>query len=195
MQAAFDTLFTSVGDFVRAVPELRDFAPWPDQPAFAALTQQSVPAIPLVEGLTAPTTPQTAPIVAAVQAVASVAHWQLTYSEDEVGLDFINRYGWFELLGPTGHYFSDSLRAYIAFWGEGLTYAMHLHEPEELYVVLAGSAEFHSLSQPSAMVRPEGTRYHASNQPHAMETLAEPVLTLVLWRGSGLQASARLGTE
>ncbi len=191
---ALDRLIPAASDLVRATPALRDFVAWPAAPSRGALTPQSVPAIPLIERMSAQTSPRTAPVADAVKAAASLAHWQQTYTEAEVGRDFLDRYGWFELLGPTGHFLSNSARAYIAWWGERLHYPMHLHEAEELYYVLAGSAEFHVDGQPAVLVGPEGTRHHAPNQPHAMDTHAEPVLTLVLWRGPGLGGSARMGT-
>lgn len=192
--AGLDRLIAATGNLVRATPTLRDFVAWPDAPRRSRLAPLAIPAIPLIKAMAAPASPRTAPVVAAVKAAAGIANWQQTYTEAEVGRDFLNRYGWFELLGPTGHFLSDTTRAYIAFWGEGLHYPMHLHEAEELYYILAGAAEFHAAGWPSVLVGPEGTRHHASNQPHAMDTHAEPVLTLVLWRGAGLGGSARMGS-
>jgi mannose-6-phosphate isomerase-like protein (cupin superfamily) len=194
MSDAFDRLLSSVGDLVSGAPPLRDFVSWPDAPRRNTVEPLSIPAILLIDKSTALTSDLTRHVVDAVKAAAPLAHWQQTYTEAEVGRDFLNRYGWFELLGPTGHFLSDSLRAYIAWWGAGLHYASHLHEAEELYIVLAGAAEFHAEGQPSAMIGPELTRHHGSNQPHAMDTHDEPVLTLVLWRGAGLGGPARMAT-
>ena len=192
---ALDRLLAATGDLVRATPALRDFAVWPDAPKRNQLVSLKIPAIPLIERMAAPASPSTALVVDAVKAAASLAHWERSYTEAEVGRDFLDRYGWFELMGPTGHFLSDTTRAYIAFWAEGLHYPMHLHEAEELYYILAGAAEFHADGQPSVLVGPEGMQHHASNQPHAMDTHVEPVLTLVLWRGPGLGGSARIGTS
>ena len=193
--SGFTKLLDAVRDLVLETPALRDFAPWPDSPEFVDVPPLAIPAIRLIQQLEARTTEASRPVAEAVAAVAHAAHWQQTYSEAEVGRDFLNRYGWFELLGPSGHFRSDRVRAYIAYWGEALRYPVHLHQAEELYYVLAGAAEFHAQGQPSDLVTPGGTRHHASNQPHAMDTHAEPVLTLVLWRGPGLTGSARMGTS
>jgi hypothetical protein len=192
---ALEDLLATVVELVRAKPKLRDFAPWPKQLPPARLEPVAIPAISLIEGLTVQTTPATSPIVDCIKSASREVCWQQTYSEAEVGVDFLNRYGWFELVGPTGHFRSDSARVFIAFWGAGLHYPAHLHEAEELYYVLAGSAEFHSQDESSALLVPEGTRYHASNQGHAMDTHTQPVLTLVLWRGRGLDGSARIATS
>ncbi|MCQ0091745.1 dimethylsulfonioproprionate lyase family protein [Roseovarius sp. M141] len=195
MSDALDRLEAAVADLVLATPALREFVDWPDCPNRHALEPLAIPAIPLIEGMTAAASPRTVHVVDAVKVAAPLAHWQQTYTVAEVGRDFLNRYGWFELLGPTGHFRSVSMRAYIAWWGEGLHYAMHLHEAEEFYYILAGAAEFHAEGQPSAILGSEHNRHHASNQPHAMDTHGAPVLTLVLWRGAGLGGSARMGTE
>lgn len=192
---ALGDLLARVGELIQLTPELRDFAPWPNQPHFIRLEPAAVPAISLIEGLAVQKTIATSQIVESIKSAARGASWQQTYSEAEVGADFLNRYGWFELVGPSGYYFSDSARAFIVFWDAGLHYPAHLHEAEELYYVLAGSAEFHADGQPSARLVPEGTRYHASNQLHAMDTHAEPVLALVMWRGQGLKDSVRMAAS
>ncbi len=180
---------------VRVTPKLRDFARWPNQLLPLRLEPVAVPAISLIGGLAVQTTPATSPILDCIKSASREVCWQQTYTEAEVGSDFLNRYGWFELVGPTGHFHSNSARAFIAFWGAGLHYPAHLHDVEELYYVLGGSAEFHSQGEPSVQLAPEGTRYHASNQRHAMDTHSQPVLTLVLWRGQGLDGSAKMAVS
>lgn len=191
-RAGFERLLAATGALVRALPQLRDFAPWPADPPFADRPPQAIPAIAPIETLDAATTARTAPLAAAVAAVARDAHWEQTYSEAEVGRDFLDRYGWFELLGPGGHFRTGALRAYIAFWGAHLHYPPHLHEAEELYCVLAGEAVFHAAGMPSARLGPEALRLHRASQPHAMDTGAAPILTLVLWRGAGLEGIPRM---
>ncbi|MBI1217986.1 MAG: hypothetical protein GC186_05505 [Rhodobacteraceae bacterium] len=187
-----EALRTAVGDLLRASPELRAFADWPAAPVPGAVAPLAMPAIRLIEALSARTTAATAAVVSAVRLSARDANWQHTYTEAEVGRDFLDRYGWFELVGPGGHFHSDTARAYIAFWDAGLHYPMHLHEAEELYYILAGGALFHAEGEPSRWLAPQDTRLHRSNQPHAMDTQDEPVLALILWRGQGLSGAARM---
>ena len=70
--------------------------------------------------------------------------WKTTYSENEVGSDFIKRYGWFDLIGPNGPFYMNNTRIMIGYWGENLNYQMHWHLAEEAYVPLDGSALFWS---------------------------------------------------
>lgn len=191
---ALQTAYDAATDLVLATPELHSFAGWP-QAQFAATPATPMPGGP---GLAAWQADETTPALAlhdAIRAAVPFARWQHTYTEEEVGRDFLNRYGWFELAGPYGHFRTDEMRAYIAYWGEGLEYPFHLHEAEELYYVISGQALFEAEGQPSAVLRAGDTRLHLSNQPHAMRTLEAPILTLVLWRGGGLHGAARMGTQ
>lgn len=189
---AFATLLAAVDNLIRATPLLRDFVAWNADMPFADLPLIEAPAIPLVKMINAAETPETAPLVAAVRAAAGYAFWQHTYTEAEVGRDFLDQYGWFELVGPGGHFHSTENRIYLAFWGANLHYPSHLHEAEELYYIISGGALFHADGLPSEVLAPGHSRHHLSNQPHAMDTHSEPVLALILWRGSGLNGAARM---
>ena len=189
---AFARAYHAATRLVAATPELMGFAGWPHaQPA--PLAPSPIPAARLVaDWAEAGSDPQAA-LHAAIRAIAPLVRWQQTYTEAEVGRDFLNRYGWFELVGPTGHFRSDEIRAYIAYWGPGLYYPWHLHEAEELYYVIAGSARFEAEGLPPQVLGPGALRFHATNQPHAMTTEEDGILTLVLWRGAGLTGAPRMG--
>ena len=170
---------------------LSEFGSWPTDLTPTGLQPRSIPATDLVVALDQPGSPRTTDLVEAIRSTAHLAHWKRTYSEKEVGADFRNRYGYFELFGPTGHFHSTQLRGYVAFWGAGLDYDWHSHQAEELYLTLAGGAVF-KVAGDQAFVGPEGTRAHASWQSHAMSTLDQPILTIVLWRGEGLNDLPRM---
>lgn len=51
-----------------------------------------------------------------------------------------------------------------------------------MYLTLAGEAEFMREGASNKKLRPGDTSQHASNQPHAMETHAHPVMAYVVWR-------------
>ncbi|WP_299349781.1 dimethylsulfonioproprionate lyase family protein [uncultured Shimia sp.] len=171
--------------------DLRDYAPWPEDLAPANLPARPVPATKIIAETPLRGIDMTQPLINAVRAASGVAAWKRTYTEEEVGAHFRNHYGYFELFGPTGHFNSSSLRGYIAYWGEGLNYDWHSHEAEELYLCLAGGAEFHR-SDGSLTLEPGQTRAHDSRQSHAMTTHVKPILTFVLWRGPGLADLPRM---
>lgn len=183
-----EALHQAAAALVAATPALLGFAAYPVDAAAAPQDAVGVPAIAHLVADFAHVAPTDARgiFTAAVLAAAPLARWQHTYSEAEVGADFLARYGWFELAGPDGHFRTDALRAYVAYWGRGLQYDWHEHEAEELYFIAAGSGLFRSARQPDAMLVAGDTRLHAGFERHAMDTDRTGILTLVLWRGAGL---------
>ncbi|MFY9210822.1 MAG: dimethylsulfonioproprionate lyase family protein [Aestuariivita sp.] len=189
---AFDHFYAVATGLVAAEPELMEFAGWPAI-TFVEKAHTPLPVVEILAEYDLDHTGASAELHRAVQAVAGYADWQQTYTEQEVGADFLARYGYFELIGPSGHFQSDQIRAYIAYWGHGLVYDWHLHEAEELYYIVSGSALFQAQGVESKVLGPGDIRTHGSNQPHAMTTTDSPVLTLVLWRGAGLTGLPRMG--
>ncbi len=188
----FATLYATLSAFVQSSPAVIEFAGWP-QAEYRETAPLPVPVIETLAGWQGAMIPETQALCDALRTVWMLAHWQQTYSEAEVGRNFLDNYGYFELVGPFGHFHSEDIRAYIAYWGPGLYYDWHRHEAEELYVILAGEAVFEAEGQSAALLRAGDVRMHTSNQPHAMLTEGSGVLALVLWRGSGLDGAARMG--
>lgn len=174
---------------VRENPALAAFSPWPEAPEPSEREPVDVPAISHLavdfQGDELPS--EHAELLAAVVAASRDIEWRRSYTEEQVGADFLQRYGYFELLGPTGHYIDHATRAYLGYWGPELYYPWHTHQAEELYFVVAGSAEF-EFGDGRAKRSVGETQMHTSYEPHAMRTTAcgGGILNLVLWRGEGL---------
>ena len=134
---------------------------------------------------------ETFPIIAAVKKHVGEANWRQTYSISEVGEDFANRHCYFELIGPTGHFYNYTIRGFICYWGENLHYKWHSHETEEMYYILGGKALFKTKTM-TKVLKANETNFHKSWESHAMETLEEPLLAFILWRGNGLDNLARI---
>lgn len=191
---AFAQAYHQLTLLVATTPALMQFAGWPlalpgDKPA-----ARKVPAADILKAWADGHIDVTLSLRDALRGLTDFADWEQTYTEDEVGAEFLSRYGYFELVGPTGHFRSDDIRAYIAYWGEHLYYPWHQHEAEELYYIISGQALFEADGLPPQVLRPGDTRLHLSNQPHAMTTSDSPVLALVLWRGEGLTGLPRMST-
>jgi len=63
-------------------------------------------------------------------------------------------------------------------------YRSHNHAPEEIYLVLSGSAEWQKgIGAPFAPKPPGSLIVHRSNEPHAMLTKMAPLLTMWTWFG------------
>ncbi|MCX8953305.1 dimethylsulfonioproprionate lyase family protein [Ruegeria sp. NA] len=180
-----DDVLEAARQMHHAHPGLAAFAPWPGDLTPTGLDAAPIPATRLVAAFDLVEDTPTRDLIAAVKATAHLAHWKHTYTEDEVGADFLNRYGYYELFGPTGHFHSTLLRGYIAYWGAGLNYDWHSHQAEELYLILGGGALF-KVNGNETYLGANQTRLHASWQSHAMVTTDQQILTYVLWRGEGM---------
>jgi hypothetical protein len=128
----------------------------------------------------------TRPLVERLLAAEPWLHWQQTYSEAEVGANFLANYGWCHLAGVGGPILVPGVRIFLGYWGPGLDYQLHWHAPEELYLPLAGRALFRSEGCDPRWVGPGDAVFHKSNQPHATEMGTAPFLALILWRGVDL---------
>ncbi len=191
---AFARAYHAVGSLVAASPALMGFAGWPAATP-AQKSARPIPAADLLKTWSDGHIAATQEVRDAVRDLSDFANWQQTYTAEEVGQDFLDRYGWFELVGPEGHFQSQDICAYIAYWGENLYYPWHLHEAEELYYILAGEAFFEAEGAQPVTLRPGDTRIHSANQPHQMTTGASPVRARGLWRGEGLSGVPRMGTK
>jgi mannose-6-phosphate isomerase-like protein (cupin superfamily) len=193
-RALFDKALTTAAELAQSIPAQREFINWPRAMPFTPRTPNPVPAIDELEKHPGEANALTQGLQQALMALARHVEWRLTYTEAEVGKDFLRRYGWFELAGPQDGYFqTDQTRMTVGYWGPNLDYPWHLHEAEELYLVVSGQATFEAEGQEPRTLRAGDTIYHRSNQPHAMTTHESGILTFVLWRGAGLSDAPRMG--
>ncbi|MEO1139268.1 MAG: dimethylsulfonioproprionate lyase family protein [Pseudomonadota bacterium] len=194
-RALFDAALAATKDWHAALPQAAAFCDWPTDLAYTERAPHMLSAANRIQ--TTPGTPNSAsaPLLAALQALAPHLEWRHTYSADEVGHHFLDHFGWFELAGPTGHFVTRRTRITVGYWGAGLHYGRHHHTAEELYTVVAGHGTFHLDGAPDLNLLPGDTRFHASDQPHALTTTDSPILTLVFWRGDGLADPPRLTLE
>lgn len=189
MEHLFRNLLAETRRFYEAVPALREFAAWPEDPVFTSPVPRQVPMIPALEAMAGDS-----PLHAALAAVCPHARWVQTYTEAEVGRHFLDHYGHIEIFGTDGVFRTDRCRAFIGYWGPGLFYPPHDHEPEEIYLVLSGSCRFEADGDAPAELEPGGVKFHRSKQSHAMTMGDEGMLALCLWRGAGLADKAKLNS-
>lgn len=192
VRALFDTALAAARDWRAACPVQCDFAPWPDDLVYVPRAPAQVPGLAHLIADPGAAPEAARPLRDALLAIAPFAEWRLSYTEDEVGADFLRRFGWFELAGPEGHFHTLRTRITVGYWGPGLFYPRHQHEPEELYTVVSGRALFHADGEADRALAPGQTRLHRASQPHALTTTDSPVLTLVFWRGAGLAHPPRI---
>ena len=172
-------------------PELKSFCQFNSNGTNDNLEPTTTTASSLISETAFKGSAETSQIIGAVKKHVGEANWRQTYSISEVGEDFANRHCYFELIGPTGHFYNDAIRGFICYWGENLHYKWHSHEAEEMYYILGGKALFRTKTMTKVLKASE-TRFHKSWESHAMETLEEPLLAFILWRGNGLKKLAQI---
>lgn len=122
--------------------------------------------------------------------------WQQTYSAEDLGQYFLDRYGWVLLVGPDAPSHSDSLLAGFLFLGPDVEYPVHQHSAEEVYVVLSGRASW-KIGDADWQVRPAGSVVH--NPPwqwHGMRTdQGEPLLIGFMWNAGTVEKSKMTATD
>lgn len=118
----------------------------------------------------------------AIRAASDVVHWRETYKDTDIGDDFLDRFACYCIIGENAPFSSDAIRLFMVYMPSGFYYPWHHHPAEEMYMVVSGSAVFRRKGCPDETLFEGDTSFHDSNQPHAMETLDDPVLCLVAWR-------------
>ncbi|MEA2079418.1 MAG: dimethylsulfonioproprionate lyase family protein, partial [Pseudomonadota bacterium] len=133
-----------------------------------------------------------------VNMLASLANhltWGQTYSAQDFGAGFLEKYGWTEFIGLRGPIASNSMACGFLFLGPQIEYPRHSHEAEEVYVPLTGQTLWQRGDQDWAYRAPGLPIYHASWVPHAMRTESVPLLALYLWHGGNLVQKSRIEND
>jgi mannose-6-phosphate isomerase-like protein (cupin superfamily) len=112
--------------------------------------------------------------------------WSQTYRAEDFGADFLDRYGWTELIGARGPVASETLACGFLLLGPEVEYPDHYHVAEELYIALSGTALWRCGPGAWRAQPPGAILHHPPNMPHAMRTSREPLLALYLWCGGDL---------
>lgn len=132
--------------------------------------------------------PATARLAGLLADLAGWLAWRQSYTAAEFGPDFLQRYGWTELIGTSGPIANEAAAFGFLILGPHTLYPSHAHEAEELYLPLAGTAWWQRGREAPAPVPPGTPIHHPSWLPHAMRTEAEPLVALYCWRGGPLSA-------
>lgn len=108
--------------------------------------------------------------------------WRETYKGSNIDPDFMARFACYEIVGWDAPFASQTMRSFVVYQPPHLHYPWHQHPAEEIYVVLAGQAEFH-LEGEAPIILPAGdSAFHPSGRPHALTTHDHPVMAYVAWR-------------
>ena len=117
--------------------------------------------------------------------LAPALPWRQTVGYlDVLSQDYLDNYGYVQLLGPNAIVAHSSVRVGIGLWGPHLRYPNHKHEAEELYHVLAGEPSFGGPDGERRVTRPGDAVHHAPWQEHCQDFGAAPTVLLYCWTGA-----------
>lgn len=197
--AAVETLALDARRLVRSLslPSVTPFlADWPEaQAATREVAGSSLPVLRWLPTIAGDERGFATSLIADLCRAACSLEWRQTYASHEISTDFLQNYGWTELMGRRAPIDASRVACGFLLLGPSTLYPRHGHEAEEVYLPLSGTARW---QQGDAVWRekPPGTLiHHARNEPHAMHTGAEPLLALYLWRSEQLNQKASLEPE
>ncbi len=136
-----------------------------------------------------------APFALALKSAAPALTWRRSYTPQIVEPEFWDNYGWTELVGLTGPAPSERLACGVMLLGPGVTYPLHHHEAEEMYVPLSGIADWKMGKHAWEALPPGSVIQHPSNASHAMRTGDAALLALYLWRSDNLAQKSQLDEQ
>ncbi len=167
---------------------MQAFAPWPDDLQPAGLLPRDIPATAIIAGWQDDDS-----LHKAVQAASPHIHWSWIH-RGRSWCDFLMASAILSFTDPYGLFHSAKGRGFISFSCRGLDYPWHYQEAEELYAIVSGTAQFEAHGDSPEILRAGDTKFHHSNQHHAMQTPDDHVLTFVLWRGNAITEFSKLST-
>ena len=188
---------------------VRDFAldhPHPEIDRFKAsmrawgetwreVTPAYLPAADFLSQASSTTNQATEALVAGFQRHKNRLCWEQSYKQKEglVPDAMLAGYAFAEIIGQQGPFVSERIRAGIAIWGPHIDYPRHQHEAEEIYVVLAGCAEFKVGTTRSAWRSTGEVVYVESNTPHGFRTTEHSLVVYYLWQAGDLRQQSKIG--
>jgi hypothetical protein len=181
--------------FSLAEPALQPFlAAWPQptEPALRSVRPSPLPVLQWLPSCAAEQHGFAASLSSCLLAAAPALAWRQTYTVAELGADFVNGYGYTEIVGTKGPLASAAIACGFLLLGPATLYPRHRHEAEEIYVVLSGHAQWQGGDGLWQQRTPGTIIHHVSEEPHAMRTGDQPLLALYLWRSANLNQKARL---
>ena len=104
---------------------------------------------------------------------------------------FLENYAYVELVGSGGIAREQSAALGLLLIGPQSKYPPHRHPAQEVYLVVAGEANWWREGEPWRKLPAAALVHHAPNKVHAMRTLDQPLLALYAWSGE-IGTAARL---
>ncbi|HKJ51897.1 MAG TPA: dimethylsulfonioproprionate lyase family protein [Gammaproteobacteria bacterium] len=188
---------------------VRDFAlghPHPDVARFGdamthwgddwrAVGAQYLPAAELLSAALADAAEETYDLLALFERHRRELRWEQSYRREDalVPEEMLDGYGFAEIIGQRGPFVSERIRAGIGVWGPGIVYPLHRHRAEEVYIPLAGTAEF-VVGETAETTRTVGDVVHVdSGRAHGFRTTDRSLVVYYLWQAGDLRQTSTFG--
>lgn len=124
------------------------------------------------------------PLVDAVQNAMTELAWHVPLGGDPAaGPGFAQRAMSTGRIGPKTPLKTDDLASGVFVVGPNVKYLDHQHEPEELYLPIAGQADFWNPTNGWHVAGPDHVTIHPQWEWHAMTTGEQPVMIFWAWLG------------
>ena len=133
-------------------------------------------------------------ILAEIAEFAADLPWQVAPSL-QANPQTQDRHAFIELVGPDGLAVTDELRFGLYLQAADTVYPPHRHAAEELYFVVAGTAEWQKDDADFAPREPGTLIHHVPWQDHATTTHGEPLLAMWAWLGDLNPQSYRMAVD
>ena len=181
-EAVYQTLLCTTQDAYAGNAEMTGFTPFPDDIVRQAITPFHSTCCDVFCEDKKLVSQKYPALQDALRAASDAVHWRQTYKDTDIGDDFMGQFACYCIIGENAPFMSAAIRLFMVYMPPHFYYPWHHHPAEEMYVVVSGTGVFKRKDCPDERLTEGETSFHQSNQPHAMETLDDPVLCLVAWR-------------
>lgn len=156
---------------------------------------QSLPVLRWLNGAAGHASLPTRNLCTALEDLSAHLPWRQTYRAEDLGPEFLERYGFMELVGARGPFASDSIACGFLLLGPDLLYPRHRHEAEEIYTVLSGTAHWLKGDGDYLPQPPGNLIHHPSWCWHAMRTGDQALLAFYIWQGGNLVQKSEIAND
>ncbi|MEM8976796.1 MAG: dimethylsulfonioproprionate lyase family protein [Pseudomonadota bacterium] len=174
-----------------AHPDLEHFKPgiaeWSDD--WQGVSATRLPAADFLAASLASAPPETKPMVELLARHADNVRWEQTYTKADTAISdkMLASYGFVEVIGSRGPFVSEQVRSGIGVYGPDIGYPPHQHKAEEIYIVLAGGAEYRLDGQPPRYAKPGDLVFVPSMLTHGFYTGDEAMVVYYIWQAGDLR--------
>lgn len=156
---------------------------------YEAVAPQRLPAVGHLATAVLGAEPRGRELLARFAENADLLHWEQSYRKQDGVVDaaMLADYGFAEIIGQRGPFVSRRIRAGIGIYGPRIDYPKHRHHPEEIYSLLAGSADFLFDGEYGNPRRAGDLVHMPPNTWHGFRTGSEALVIYYLWQGGDLR--------